>query len=70
MSINEKRKNGVIFFEKRFLLILLIVSLMLLIISAIFRNPLLAICVIMALFTIGLTHLLNYFAWKTNIQNK
>lgn len=52
MDRNEKGKDGVILFEKRFLLITFIVSAILLIISLIYRNPLLAVCVIMALFTI------------------
>ena len=69
MDRNEKGKDYVVLFEKRFLLITFIVSAILLIISLIYRNPLLAVCVIMALFTIGVTHLTNYFAYgKPNIQ--
>jgi len=44
MDRNEKGKDGVVLFEKRFLLITFIVSTILLIISLIYRNPILAIC--------------------------
>ncbi|HZK71300.1 MAG TPA: hypothetical protein VFD03_07250 [Clostridia bacterium] len=62
--MNKKDKNGIVLLDRVFLRRAFIVSVILLLISAIFRNPLLAVTVVGVWPMIGVAHLINYFLWK------